>query len=94
MSYFYRTILLGYVTILKQTSFAAVKTNCIIQCNKQRRMIVLVEIVIEEVAGLLLYKLKIEFPAVKNSLLYAFNKRSFKFEVIFVSNHSSANLPN
>ena len=54
-------------------------------------MIVLVEIVIEEVAGLLLYKLKIEFPAVENSLLCAFNKRSFKFELMFVSEQSSAN---
>ena len=57
-------------------------------------MIVLFEIVIEEVAGLPLYKLKIEFPAVENSLLYAFNKRSFKFEEIFVSNQSFANLSN
>ena len=92
LSYIYQTISFGYVTILKQTSLAAAKTNCIIQCNKQRRMIVLVEIVIEEVAALLLYKLKIEFPAVKNSLQSAFNKRSFKFELMFVSEQSFANL--
>ena len=44
---------------LKQTSLAPAKRDRIKQCNEQRKMNDLVEIVVAEVTGLQLYMLKI-----------------------------------
>ena len=44
---------------LKPTSRALAQTDRIMQCNEQRRMNDLVEIVVGEVAGLQLFRMKI-----------------------------------
>ena len=45
------------------------------QCNEQRRMNGLVDIVVGEVAGLQQYRMKSELPGVKKSLLCTFDQR-------------------
>ena len=77
---------------LKRTSLALAKTNRIAQCNKQHWMNVLVEIVVAEVAGLQLCRLKIRISCRKEfSAVYFWPENC---ELMFVCNQSPADLSN
>ena len=84
---------LQVTTQLKQTSLASLETDRAIHYNEQRRINDLVEIVVAEVTGLQLYRLKI-WISCRQELFSAVYFWPENFELIFVCNQSPANLSN